>query len=449
MDEIEWSKSARGGNRRRINEEEITEVLADALDSGLYNKLRIQSSPRRVNKSYTDNETFWSDALQRQHFVSMRVRLEGFHLTEWIPSAPGRYFRPQAKRSRTEAEGLYLIERNEYLLDGKRFMMLGGVGSFRLGPRELNGKGYYFLGASSTGISHEGIPIALDELKYHQVIQKIKMYGGYKVTLVGTLQLLPLDMSPIQYDRDIPKYYLVLDDIEDAYPSPRLAVFATVAIAFQLSQDIRRQGWSFCAFPIDPLDSGLHRAVDWLKDYARRYSHIENPPILVDFDEHYQHFDNPIEFSLSDISKSRFNVSRLERYSDWFGFTIVNIQEAHHVGDTYNVPGQAGAVGPNVHAHDMTFNQITTPSGQTIDLAQLAEQLSILRSKMKEQAAASGQDQDEVVGAIASAEKAAKQGKRSEVLESLAKAGKWALEVATSIGAGLAVEAIKAAMGMH
>jgi hypothetical protein len=27
-------------------------------------------------------------------------------------------------------------------------------------------------------------------------------------------------------------------------------------------------------------------------------------------------------------------------------------------GDTYNISGQAGAAGPNAHAHDNTFNQI-------------------------------------------------------------------------------------------
>ena len=115
--------------------------------------------------------------------------------------------------------------------------------------------------------------------------------------------------------------------------------------------------------------------------------------------------------------------------------------------DTYNVSGQAGAVGPNAHAHDMTFNQIKTQGGETIDLPQLAQQLSTLRTKMKEQAVDS--EHDEAIGAVAAAETAAKKGDGSKVMESLAKAGRWALDIATQIGVGLAVEAIKSAIGTH
>src|SRR5260221_382392 len=449
MDEIDWSKpNLRGGNDYGLDRDNIIKQLIDALDSGLYNKLQVQPSSRKVDKNYTDNEAFWRDVLRRRHFPSMRVRLEGFHLAEWIPSAPGRYFTPDAHHSRERAKYLYNPNRNEYNLDGKELMILGRVGSFRLGVREVRGKDYYFLGASSTGISHEGIPIALHESHYHQVIQMIKIHGGCKVTLVGTLQLLSIDLSPVQYDRDIPKYCLVLDDIEGAQPSSYQALFATVAIAFQAYDSIRDQSWSFCTFQPDPLDKGLHGAVGWLKNYVKRYSRMENPPILADFDEHYlRHFDNPVEFSLVDIANGRFNTSRLQNYARRIGgFTVINIREVQHM-DTYNVSGQAGAVGPNAHAHDMTFNQIKTQGGETIDLPQLAQQLSTLRTKIKEQAVDT--EHDEAIGAVAAAETAAKKGDGSKVMESLAKAGRWALDIATQIGVGLAVEAIKSAIGTH
>ena len=448
MDEIDWSKStARGGNHQHLDRDSIIELLVDAFDSSLYNKLQLQSSSRRVDKSYTDNEAFWMDALSRQHFLSMRVRLKGFQLTEWIPSSPGRYFTTEAQHSRQVAEKYSVPNRNEYNLDGKRLMILGGVGSFRLGARELNGKSYYFLGASSTGISHEGIPIALNESKYHQIIQMIKIYGGCNATLVGTLQLLPIDLSPIQYNRDIPKYCLVLDDIENAQQSSYRRLFVTVAIAFQGYDDIRDQYWSFCTFRPDPLDQGLHSAVSWLKDYVERYSVMKNPPILADFDEHYpEHFDNPVEFSLVDIANSRFNTSRLQNYARQMGgFTVLNIREVHHM-DTYNVSGQAGAVGPNAYAHDMTFTQIKTQAGETIDLPSLAKELSVLRSEMKKKAVEP--EEDAAVGAIAEAETEAKNGHAPKVLEYLAKAGNWALEIATQIGIPVAVAAIKASLNI-
>lgn len=158
MDEIDWSRPDLRGGNRNLGRDIIFKQLIDALDSGLYKKLPTQPSQRRVDKSYSDNESFWRGALGKQHFPSMRVRLQGFHLTEWVPSAPGRYFTPNAQRSRRRAERRYSFDRNEYNLDGKNLMIIGGVGSFRLGVREVKGKDYYFLGASSSGLVMKEYP---------------------------------------------------------------------------------------------------------------------------------------------------------------------------------------------------------------------------------------------------------------------------------------------------
>jgi hypothetical protein len=45
------------------------------------------------------------------------------------------------------------------------------------------------------------------------------------------------------------------------------------------------------------------------------------------------------------------------------------------MGDKYNVSGQAGTVGHNAHANDMTFNQIVNRFEQTSDLLALATPL--------------------------------------------------------------------------
>jgi hypothetical protein len=59
---------------------------------------------------------------------------------------------------------------------------------------------------------------------------------------------------------------------------------------------------------------------------------------------------------------------------------------------------------------------------------------------------ASDPEHDEALGAVASAEKAAKQGDGPKALEYLKAAGKWAMDVATKIGTALAVEAMKQSM---
>ena len=68
-------------------------------------------------------------------------------------------------------------------------------------------------------------------------------------------------------------------------------------------------------------------------------------------------------------------------------------------GDTtYNV-GQAGAVGPHAHAHDMSFIQQIQGG---LDLPKLAEELGRLREAMRNRATGT-REQDKAIGAVADA----------------------------------------------
>jgi hypothetical protein len=113
------------------------------------------------------------------------------------------------------------------------------------------------------------------------------------------------------------------------------------------------------------------------------------------------------------------------------------------VGDTYEVHGQAGAVGPNSHVHDVRFQQVWNQRADDIDLAALAEELALLRSALRGQAIT--HDNDQVVADIGQAELAAKQGDGPSALRHLKKAGKWALDTAVAIGVNVAAAAIQAA----
>jgi hypothetical protein len=162
-------------------------------------------------------------------------------------------------------------------------------------------------------------------------------------------------------------------------------------------------------------------------------------PIPTIESEHY------IQASKQCISYLKICRERIEVFG-LFGRDTLHFEGDFIMGDTYNVE-QAGAVGPGAHAHDMVFTTITTQSGDTIDLPGLAKELSVLRAKMKEKAVEP--EHDVAVGAIAEAETAAKKGHAPKVLESLAKAGKWALDMATQIGTPVAIAAIKASLGIQ
>jgi hypothetical protein len=111
--------------------------------------------------------------------------------------------------------------------------------------------------------------------------------------------------------------------------------------------------------------------------------------------------------------------------------------------DQYNV-NQAGAVGPGSTAHHISFTQTWKESN--VDLPALKEELATLRAAMRKEAIEPAHDM--AVAEIASAEMAAEKGDGPSVLEHLAKAGRWALGVAIAIGAALAAEVIKKAIGV-
>ena len=117
--------------------------------------------------------------------------------------------------------------------------------------------------------------------------------------------------------------------------------------------------------------------------------------------------------------------------------------EEVRVRDTYNV-GQAGAVGPGARANNVTMNQF---SFEGVDAQQLARELTILRAELKDRS--TNAEHDLAIGEVAYAELAVGKGDKPSVKEHLAKAGKWALDVSTSIGTTLASAAIKAAMGIQ
>jgi hypothetical protein len=116
------------------------------------------------------------------------------------------------------------------------------------------------------------------------------------------------------------------------------------------------------------------------------------------------------------------------------------------MGDKYDVSGQAGAVGPHAHAHDMTFTQVWNQLAAKLDLAQLANELQRLREALEREATEPAQKL--AAGAVAAAEQSARQKDGPKVIEYLKTAGEWALKVSEKIGVALATAALKGALGM-
>lgn len=115
------------------------------------------------------------------------------------------------------------------------------------------------------------------------------------------------------------------------------------------------------------------------------------------------------------------------------------------MGDKYEISGQAGAVGRNARAKDMTFQQLWQGQREQLDLPRLAGELEILRLELKRQATT--REHDAAVAEVGAAAEAAEHGDGPEALSRLRRAGQWALGAATAIGTGVAAAAIKVAIG--
>ena len=116
-------------------------------------------------------------------------------------------------------------------------------------------------------------------------------------------------------------------------------------------------------------------------------------------------------------------------------------------GDQINIRDSQGVItaGRSATAYGIVFNQWQRAAPE-MNLESLTKELETLRSQLK--AEAKDAEHDAAVGAVAQAETAAKAGDGPQAFQYLAKAGKWALDVATKIGTPLAIAALQKALGM-
>jgi hypothetical protein len=292
----------RGGNNEMVKKEDAQLLLADYLSLQKYSVVRTTSAPpvkHAATDSCSDNREFWERA---RHFAEgQHILLESFHVTEWLPASPGRYFTERAKMERNRAEQFW-TER-EYLPLGKLGMILGGIGSVRLASKRTKFGILHFLGATSSGDSNQGIPLCVPSDMYGQLADPIRQYGGMRCQVAGTIQVLDRSIDRISFDPGIPKYAVLADDIRIINPSAGGVIQAAASVLYggacrEYERDYRANnamGWSFAYFnPAIDSANGLRNAVEWLEDYVRRHSVSEGPRIIGDFDEHMEHSNCPL-----------------------------------------------------------------------------------------------------------------------------------------------------------
>lgn len=385
------------GGANYLSSDSIGDILLDTLDATLYNNVKPTSiQVRQKDLQFEKNENFWMHIIENKAYVDQYVVLFDFILTEWIPISPGLFYTESAKLNRTEAQKYLVRSQSSFLYNfpgmisnlayfnskpnaddfpieldprGKESMVLGGIGTLRLLPKKLaGGERFFICGATSNGVCHEGLPVILNSDLYNSLITELKEKSGLRCNIIGKLCILPTDDSPIRYDRRISKYCIWVEEIKKKGVCFENQLTVSVAITFSVNlKQINQKLWFFITFNPDKKDRNLISSVEWLNDYAVRYSGVKNPLVLCDFDEYKQHFDKT-EFSLKDIVNGKIDFVKLAQYEEFINFKIVNV-----MGDYFSNISNATIVNKSVVQN--AFNKVkeTIDEDTAAALAQIAE----------------------------------------------------------------------------
>ena len=123
---------SRAWNGMYVDKQYIADFLTDVLNNAGYSKLRIANETDNQTIQYQDNEQFWQDIFKHRLYEGKLVSLNEFHITEWIPLSPGKYFLPESTLIRNQGRYFFSYDSGEYLPRGKEMMILSGIGSIRL-----------------------------------------------------------------------------------------------------------------------------------------------------------------------------------------------------------------------------------------------------------------------------------------------------------------------------
>ena len=215
-----------GGGANELYSNDIENQLGSIFDSSNYKRAIEEpaqaplegGSLLQIDRNFDSNLAYWSAVLERNIFNGAQVKLSGFHILEWLPQFPGLVhtghsqvlIRDAIKYGKKRTVDDRFIE---FEPDGKALFLKAGYGSMRFGTKMVRGQEYYLLAASSSGKSHEGIPLILSERVYQEVIREMKHSFGVFADVVGRVKLLPNKENPILHWRNIPSYYLFVEEI--------------------------------------------------------------------------------------------------------------------------------------------------------------------------------------------------------------------------------------------
>jgi len=255
--------------------------------------------------TYYSNEEVWSKIKRWSISPAMSIILNRFQIFDWFPRSPGLYFTQEAEWARSEAfQYLHPGFRDSPIRDhentkdskkrapdytlvftpeGKSSMLQGGIGSIRLKPMNIFGEPHWLMTASSDGITHKGVPLALPRRLYSQLLSAINTYGAVCATINGEVEFVPDPFSRL-FDRAVrvPKVLIRVTDIIQ-FEQPSIKLENSVAVSFVSDYQGPSQIYAtYVTFRPD-VEGSFAKAVSWMKT-----EYVEGAykgRIITDFDQ--------------------------------------------------------------------------------------------------------------------------------------------------------------------
>ena len=283
-------------------------ILGPHIGNLAYKLADLAADAPADTRAYQDDETLWTHLQRGRLYEHGKLVLERFNLFDFVPRAPGLYHSgPRAREAREEAfkhlddrlgnapAGIDAAAARDHHVVfapmGKQSMLDGGVGCVRLKPILVGGKLKMLMSATSSDEAHRGIPVAIPEDRYLQIIDAIDTNGAVVADLHGRLASVPRELTALFQDlQRMPRLYLDIDDVRMVENSPQPgAPEVSVAVSFTSDRE-RRNGVYASYVTFRPGANGsFDRALDWLNDVYVEGGY--QGKIITDFDQTRSWFD--------------------------------------------------------------------------------------------------------------------------------------------------------------
>ena len=377
-------KAAQGEVKSRalepISVHRTKRVLSGLTEIARYRHEGYGGAGQGIHK-FRGNEPLWNAILGDEKLTeNSTVELYGFWISEWLPLRPGLFHTSEAKSQREIALSSawstpddrdmpspikkWLSSQPEGTMvfppDAKTAMIAGGIGCVRLKPLQGRSASRWLMGASSSRIVHEGVPLALDDPTRDRIINDVRRHGGLRCSVRGVLRFVPSDDAlAATYARRVPQLYLEATDVtplDDEAP-PGVEVSAVVTFVNR-SEERPRLNAGYATFVAGKAGE-IEAASEWLAETYVGQSY--NGKVLTDFDEQTGHFAGAT-FSLARLLEGSVDRDDAEAtLRDLVGpddtmalLETLNRRGVFVAGDAYIV-GQAAAVGPKAVSRNATI----------------------------------------------------------------------------------------------